>query len=85
MIIILYNNLNCKGGDFKIFFCYFNMFFLYLVFWNDKKPMEILPNLKANGMYETMVHRRLLWIKVCSINHIGLLILFCVILGKCGQ
>jgi len=56
-----------------------------VVFWNNRKPMEILPNLKANGMYKAMVYGRLVWIKVCSINHIGLLILFCVILGKCGQ
>jgi hypothetical protein len=47
--------------------------------------MEILPNLKADGMYEAMVHQILVWIEVCLINHIGLLIVFCVILCKCGQ
>jgi hypothetical protein len=38
--------------------------------------MEILPNLKEDGMYETMVHQRLVWIKVFSINHVGFSILF---------
>jgi len=59
--------------------------FLVCGVWSDKKPMEILPNLKADGMYEAMVHQILVWIEVCLINHIGLLIFFCVILCKCGQ